>query len=54
MDIRNFINSVRIQNYLVMRSFPENKDKSVLELAMQCGFNSMTTFYRAYPATIND
>ena len=48
MDIRNFINNLRIQNYLELKSKPENKDKSVTEIAMLCGFNSSATFYRAF------
>lgn len=48
MDIRNFINNIRIQNFLELRAQPSNKDKSIIELAMQCGFQSSATFYRAY------
>lgn len=48
IDIRNFINNVRIQNVLSMKNLPENKDKSILELAFECGFNSTSSFYRAY------
>lgn len=48
IDIRNFINNVRVQNVLVMKSLPENKKKSILELAFECGFNSTSSFYRAY------
>lgn len=47
-DIRNFINDIRIQNFIAIRSLPENDDKPVTELALQCGFNSTATFYRAY------
>lgn len=48
MDIRNFINNIRIQNFTELKALPVNKDKSVIELAMQCGFSSPATFYRAY------
>lgn len=48
IDIRNFINNIRIQNYLTLKSLPANKDKSVMELALQCGFSNTATFYRAY------
>lgn len=48
IDIRNFINNVRIQNVLALKSLPENKEKSILELAFECGFNSTSSFYRAY------
>ena len=47
-DIRNFINDIRIQNFIAMRTLPENKHKSSIELALLCGFNSAATFYRAY------
>lgn len=53
-DIRNFINNIRIQNYLNLKSLPANKDKSVIELAMQCGFNNTATFYRAYNKVIGE
>lgn len=48
MDIRNFINEIRIQNFIAIKSLPENSGKPVTELALQCGFNSAATFYRAY------
>lgn len=54
MDIRNFINNIRIQNYMDLKSLPANKDKSVTELAMQCGFSSSATFYRAYKKFLQD
>ncbi len=47
-DLRNFINSIRIQNFNELKNLPENKDKTVLTLAVQCGFNNPATFYRAY------
>lgn len=48
MDLRNFINNIRIQNFTELKNLPENANKSVTELAMQCGFSSSATFYRAY------
>lgn len=48
IDIRNFINGVRIQNVLALKDLPKNKEKSIIELAFECGFNSSSSFYRAY------
>lgn len=48
IDIRNFINNVRIQHVLALKNLPENNEKSIIELAFQCGFNSVSSFYRAY------
>lgn len=48
MDLRNFINNIRIQNFTELKNMPQNANKSVTELAMQCGFSSIATFYRAY------
>ena len=48
MDIRNFINSVRLEKVLEMKAYPENSNKTILELATECGFNSASSFYRAY------
>lgn len=48
MDIRNFINSVRVEKVLEMKTFSENGNKTILDLAFECGFNSASSFYRAY------
>lgn len=48
MDIRNFINSVRVEKVIEMKSLPENSNKTILDLAVECGFNSASSFYRAY------
>ena len=48
MDIRNFINSVRVEKVLEMKEYPENSNKTILDLAGECGFNSASSFYRAY------
>lgn len=48
IDIRNFINGVRIQNVLALKDLPKNEKKSIIELAFECGFNSSSSFYRAY------
>lgn len=47
-DLRIFISDVRIQKAMQLMSLPENKDKSLEEMAHACGFNSMVTFYRSY------
>jgi len=31
-----------------MLNEPEHKNKSIYEIAMSCGFSSMSTFYRCY------
>lgn len=48
MDIRNFVNSVRIEKVLEMNSDPANNGKNILDLAFECGFKSASSFYRAY------
>ena len=48
IDFRNFVNNIRVQNIVALRAKPENKDKSLTELAYMCGFNSVASFYRAY------
>ena len=48
MDIRNFINSVRVEKVIEMKANPENSNKTILDLAVECGFNSASSFYRAY------
>ena len=53
IDIRNFINSVRIQKVFELRQLPEYKDKSMLELSSLCGFNSVSSFYRTYRKSLN-
>ena len=53
IDIRNFINSVRIQKVFELRQLPEYEGKSMLELSSLCGFNSVSRFYRAYKKSLN-
>ena len=48
MDLRLFINNIRIQQAVRMRDDPTHKDKSLEEIAMLCGFTNMGTFYRSY------
>lgn len=46
MNIRQFINSVRVANAQNMLRSNQNKKLTVTEIASRCGFDSMTTFYR--------
>lgn len=48
IDLRNFINDIRVQRVFALQQKPENKKVSVLELASRCGFKSVSSFYRAY------
>lgn len=54
MDIRNFINSVRVEKVLEMNADPTYRDKPILDLALSCGFNSASSFYRAYRKNYGD
>lgn len=48
VDLRVFINDVRVQRVVQMMDDPKNQGLSISQLAAQCGFTSMTTFYRSY------
>ena len=48
MDLRLFINDIRIQQAVRMRENPAYKDKSLEDIAGMCGFTNMGTFYRSY------
>ena len=48
VDLRVFVNDVRVQKAVQMLNEPEHKNQSIYEIAMQCGFSSMSTFYRCY------
>ena len=48
VDLRVFVNDVRVQYAIQMRDDPKNKGLSLNDIAMQCGFTSMGTFYRSY------
>lgn len=48
VDLRLFINDIRVQKAVQMRDDPKNKHKSLHEIAMLCGFSNMGTFYRSY------
>jgi YesN/AraC family two-component response regulator len=48
VDLRVFVNDVRVQRAVEMCDDPKNYGKSIHEIAAQCGFSSMATFYRSY------
>lgn len=48
VDLRVFINDVRVQRVVQLMDDPANRGVSISQLAAQCGFTSMTTFYRSY------
>ena len=48
VDLRVFINDIRVQRAMEMWDDPQNYGKSIHEIAAQCGFSSMATFYRSY------
>lgn len=48
VDLRLFINDIRVQRAVQMRDDPAYKGKSLNEIALACGFNNMVTFYRSY------
>lgn len=45
-DFRNYVNGVRIE--AARRMMLENPEKRVTDIAYDCGFGSLNTFYRAY------
>lgn len=48
VDLRVFINDIRVQRAIQMRDDPKNKGRSLNEIAAECGFSNMGTFYRSY------
>lgn len=48
VDLRVFVNDIRVQKAIQMKDDLANKDKSLNEIASICGFNNMKTFYRCY------
>lgn len=48
VDLRVFVNDIRVQRAVEMWDNPQNYGKSIQDIAMQCGFSSMATFYRSY------
>ncbi len=45
-NINNYINLVRLQHFITLSK--EDETRSVAELAFECGFDSLTTFYRYF------
>jgi YesN/AraC family two-component response regulator len=48
VDLRVFVNDIRVQRAVEMLDDPKNAGKSINQIAVQCGFSSMATFYRSY------
>ena len=48
VDLRVFINDIRVQKVVYMYYDPENRGETLSSLIERCGFVSKTTFYRAY------
>lgn len=44
----NYINSLRIKEFIQLASLPENKKFTLLALAYDCGFNSKSTFNKHF------
>lgn len=44
----NYINSLRIKEFIKIASLPENKKFTLLSLAYDCGFNSKSTFNKHF------
>lgn len=48
VDLRVFVNNVRVQKVMQLRNDPQYKGKTLQQLAALCGFTNMSTFYRSY------
>lgn len=48
MDLRVFVNDIRVQMVIQLRNDPKYKGKTLQQIASLCGFSSMSTFYRSY------
>ena len=46
ISIPHYINKVRVENALL--SLTNDNEQNILSVALDCGFNSLTTFYRAF------
>lgn len=46
INLHSYINNIRIQKVLEMKSNPKNS-QSLISIALDCGFNSQASFYRA-------
>lgn len=48
VDLRIFINDIRIQRAVQIIDESKNKDTTMIDIATMCGFRNMGTFYRSY------
>jgi len=48
VDLRVFINDIRVHKAILMMEDPKNKDKTLNEITELCGFDNIRTFYRCY------
>lgn len=48
VDLRVFVNDIRVQRAVQMMDDPANKDKTLNDIIAMCGFNNMGTFSRSY------
>lgn len=48
VDLRVFVNDIRAQKAARMMEDSQYNNKTIYEIAMMCGFSSMSTFYRCY------
>lgn len=48
VDLRVFVNDIRVQKAVQMIDDSKNRDKTMNEIASMCGFKNMGTFYRSY------
>ncbi|MBQ7879096.1 MAG: helix-turn-helix domain-containing protein [Clostridia bacterium] len=52
IDFRTFVSNVRMQHVFAMQNDIRYKGKSLIEISEICGFNSLSTFKRAYKRAI--
>lgn len=50
----DFVNEYRIQEFIVKLKHNEHKVKTLLSLSMEVGFNSKSTFNKAFKSTLNE
>lgn len=53
-DLRKFVNDIRAEQVNAMLKDPKNKNTSIIDIALSCGFDSIATFYRAYKRRYNE
>ena len=47
IDFRTFLSDIRMQKVWELRDNPDYADRSIADLAILCGFNSVSSYYRA-------